>query len=175
MGRQFKKYTRDECNFTSFTLVSSVFFSMLFLLFYVSNARTELENSCFFTYSLKVESTLVSSVFSHLFHSFRVCSRIFSTRFECSLVSVWMIMNLDSTSATPIITWLELIFNEKLMYIFPTRFECVLVSFPLVSSAFSHLLHSFRVYFRVFIQPVADRQLMKLTGSGTLTLVSIVV
>ncbi len=31
-------------------------------------------------------SPLVSIVFSHLLHSFRVCFRIFSTRFECVLV-----------------------------------------------------------------------------------------
>ena len=35
-------------------------------------------------------------------------------------------------------------------HIFSTRFECGFTSSPLVSSVFSHLLHSFRVYFSIF-------------------------
>ncbi len=62
-------------------------------------------------------SPLVSSVFSGLLHSFRVCFHIFSTRFECSF------------------------------HIFSTRFECIFTSSLLVSGVVSHLLHSFRVQF----------------------------
>jgi hypothetical protein len=63
-------------------------------------------------------SPLVSSVFQHLFNSFRVYLNIFSTRFECI------------SASSPLV-------SSVFFSIFSSRFECI----------FQHLLHSFRVYF----------------------------
>jgi hypothetical protein len=104
---------------------------------------------------------------SHLPHSFRVGFHICSTRFECYLVS--------SPLVSSVISYLFYSFRVGFsgMTFFGGRFQFSTADFtsmadsptcempdcdiprsdqssPLVSSVFSHLLHSFRVYFHIF-------------------------
>ncbi len=103
-------------------------------------------------------------MFYHLFHSFRVCFSIFSTRFEriLGLVALQTTIKLPTIKANCgckteskiqlFRVYFSHLSNSLRVYfhIFPTRFECIFTSYPLVSSVFSHLINSFRVYFHIF-------------------------
>jgi hypothetical protein len=103
--------TRFECNSTSLQLVSSVVFREWQTDWDgrhpTKNLRDKLKNDENVKSSCKTSSSLFSSVFFHLFHSFGVYFLIFSTRLECIFSSfplVWSVV-LD----TPIIRHIWLI------------------------------------------------------------------
>ena len=101
--------TRFECGFAIFPTRFECSFQIINIFWLIGGVVVAFLN---LTGEREKSSPLVTSVFLHLLHSFRVYFYIFSTRFECIFTS------------SPLV--------RVYFYIFSTRFECIFISSPLV-------------------------------------------